>query len=422
VLVGLNVCLNRRCRNIARSTTTNHFNVLTEKNQLPRLGPMNHVSYITSIAIDNISGGFSAMNRAMFDSLSFKYSIDYVGPVNPQPSFSQHCLSKALRVVRLGGDFYFFSEKRLEFIRSIVEKRLAVSPALFAVFHGFTPWILIRPSMPYTAWCDCTFWQYIHIYHDAGRFRSSDLQRIKESEAAWLRNAERVIFRSEWAASQAIADYQLNPDRVGVVGNYGFMKPPSRDLYEKGQDFLMITTNFLQKGGPLTVEAFRQVHINHPATRLVIAGDYPGEKVLREPGVVYLGWIDKSNADQTALLRTAVARARCLVHPTTADTNPMVLIEAGYFGCPSISSKRFAIPELVKDGASGMLLEDPTDVTAIAGAMLWMLEQDERYFRMRQEARNHMLRHYTVEVFQQRLATEFETIEKGLKIQTSISH
>lgn len=361
------------------------------------------------------------MNRAMFDSLSLKYSIHYVGPVNPKPYFSQHCLSKALRVLGLAGDFYFFSQKRLEFIRTIVEKRLALSSALFAVFHGFTPWILIRPSLPYTAWCDCTFWQYIHIYHDAGRFRSSDLQRIKESEAAWLRNAERVIFRSEWAASEAIRDYQLNPDRVGVVGNYGFMKPPSRDLYETGQDFLIITTNFLQKGGPVAVEAFRQVHINHPGTRLVIVGDHPGEKVLREPGIVYLGWIDKTNSDQTALLQTAFSSARCLVHPTTADTNPMVLIEAGYFGCPSISSNRFAIPELVKHGVSGMLLDDPSAVTAIADAMLWMLEQDEGYFRMRQEARNHMLQNYTVEAFQERLAAEFAAVEKGLKIQTSIS-
>ncbi len=359
------------------------------------------------------------MNRAMFDSLSLKYSIDYVGPVNPKPSFPQHCLSKARRGLGIGGDFFFFSEKRLQSIRTIVEKRLAVSPALFSVFHGFTPWIHIRPPMPYVTWSDCTFWQYIHTYHDAGRFRSSDLQRIKESEVAWLRNAERVIFRSMWAASEAIRDYGLNPDRVGVVGNYGFMKPPAQDLYEAGQDFLMITTNFRQKGGAVTVEAFRQVHIQHPDTRLVIVGDHPGESVLREPGVVYLGWIEKSNPNQIEHLRAAFARARCLVHPTTADINPMVLVEAGYFGCPAITTKGFAIPELVKDGVSGMLLEDPTSVTALAGAMAWMLEQDQCYFKMRQEARNRMLRNYTVEVFQGRLAAEFATVEKGLKIQTS---
>ena len=383
--------------------------------------PVKHVSYITSIALDRISGGFSAMNRAMFDSLTSKYICDYIGPVNPKPIFSQHFLSKAGRMLRLGGDFFFFSEKRLEAIRTAVEKRLAASSALFAIFHGFTPWIHIRPPMPYIAWCDCTFWQYIHIYHDAGRFRSSDLQRIKEREAAWLRNAERVIFRSEWAASEAIRDYRLNPDRVGIVGNYGFMKPPPRDLYELGQDFLMITTNFRQKGGPVSVEAFRQVHLKHPGTRLVIVGDHPGEKLLREPGVVYLGWIDKSNSDQTDVLRAAFASARCLIHPTTADINPTVLVEAGYFGCPSITTKRFAIPEMVKDGISAILLEDPTNVTAIAGAMAWMLEQDQCYLRMRQEARNQMLRNYTVEVFRERLAAEFATVEKGLKLKPSES-
>ena len=39
VLVGLNVCSNKRCRNIARSPAPFHFNILTENNPLPDSDP-----------------------------------------------------------------------------------------------------------------------------------------------------------------------------------------------------------------------------------------------------------------------------------------------------------------------------------------------------------------------------------------------
>lgn len=372
---------------------------------------INRVAFITNIAPDAISGGFSAMNRAMFDVLAKDHVVDYIGPVNPKPSFWKHALSKSRRLMGLGGDFYFFSERRLEVIRELVEARLGESRAEFAVFHGFTPWIEIRPKMPYIAWSDCTFWQYVDIYHDATRFRNSDLERIKEREAAWLRNAHRVIFRSEWAAAGAIRDYDLAEDRVGVVGNYGYLNLPVNLSYEGGLDFLMITTNFRQKGGFIAVEALRRVRRTHPNTRLLLIGSDPGRKIRHEPGVIYLGWVDKSNAEQVGLLRHTLSKVRGLVHPTLSDTNPMVLIEAGYFGCPAITTRRYAIPELVNDGVSGILLDDPTDVPSLVTSMIWMLDENEAYLRMREETYNHMMSYYTREAFQIRLDTQIKYAE-----------
>jgi glycosyltransferase involved in cell wall biosynthesis len=380
---------------------------------------MKKVAFVTNIAANEFSGGFSAMNRAMFDLLSTNHSVDYIGPVNPKPNLWQHALSKSGRVLGLGGDFFFFSERRLEAICREVDPRLAKSRAEYAVFHGFTPWIHTRPVMPYIAWSDCTFWQYVHIYHDAGCFRALDLERIKEKEAAWLRNAEKVIFRNNWAAAEAIRDYQLDENRVAVVGNYGLIKPPSGDLYKGGRDFLMVTTNFRQKGGPLAVAAFRQVRKAYPDTRLLIVGDHPGIRVLLERGVVYLGWLSKSNPDDSELLSQTFARSMCLLHPTISDTNPMVLIEAGYCGCPAISTNRFAIPELVGDGTTGLLLKDPTDVSAIVNAMIWMLRQSESYLHMRKAVRAKMLEQYTKESFQQRLVSEIRRVEERLQTCTA---
>jgi len=355
------------------------------------------------------------MNRAMLDVLAREYLVNYIGPINPKASTPQKIYSKARRMLGLGGDFFFFSEERLEAIRRGVETGLQASKAEFVIFHGFTPWIQTHPSLPYIAWSDCTFFQYVRIFHDAKVFRADDLKRIQEQEARWLQKAERVIFRSAWAASEAIHDYHLAKDRVGVVGNYGFLTPPSSDTYTGARDFLMITTNFRQKGGPVVLEAFRLVRKENPGMRLILIGDHPGKNVLQEPGVVYLGWIDKANRDQADLLNQTIAGAMCIVHPTIADTNPMVLIEAGYFGCPAISTKRYAIPELVKNEVSGLLLDDPTDVSALVKAMETILQQNQKYLQMRKEARSHMLGYYTREAFQHRLSLEIACVEEQLK-------
>lgn len=375
---------------------------------------MKKISYITSIALDNISGGFSAMNRAMFDFLTLNHDVDYIGPINPKSRLWPHIISKAGRILGLGGDFYHYSEHRLDAISKDVDANQRNSTAEFSVFHGFTPWIHTHPRMPYVAWNDCTFWQYIHIFHDSKRFRECDLLRIKNCEAAWLRGARRVIFRSSWAATEAIRDYHLDEARVGVVGNYGFSMVPSADTYSGSRNFLMITTHFEQKGGHVALEAFRAVRKEHPDSQLLIVGANPGKIALQEPGVVYLGWIDKSKPADRELLSTTISQARCLVHPTTADTNPMVLIEAGYSGCPAISTRRHAIPELVKDGDSGILLDDPSDVPALTDAMLHILERESCYQDMRKQARAHMLQGYTRDAFVQRLDTEIQLVEREL--------
>ena len=62
-----------------------------------------------------------------------------------------------------------------------------------------------------------------------------------------------------------------------------------------------------------------------------------------------------------------------------------VLIEAGYVGCPVISTRKFAIPEIIDDGRTGLLLDDSSP-SSVASAMSWMLEHTSEYQEMRKAA------------------------------------
>jgi len=350
------------------------------------------------------SGGFSAMNVAALAALERMESVSYVGPIDLRANLDEKVVSKALRVAGLPGAFFQFSKRRLAGIAREVEVRSSADAKL-DFFHGFTPWILTRPPRPYLAWSDCSFADYIDIYHDRRHFLPADLERIERVEAAWLRRAARVMFTSQWAAARAITRYGLEPARVGCVGIFGEIEAPEIDGFEGGETFAFISTNFRAKGGPTVLAAFRTVRLRHPKARLTVVGDgAPG--LASEPGVLFEGFLRKEYPDENSRLRQILGKARALVHPTRSDVTPLMVVEAAYFGCPAISSRNFAIPELIDNGRTGFLLEDPSDSNALAGVMEWMLEHEGAYLKMREAAALKCRTEFSKHAFENRLQSQ----------------
>lgn len=342
------------------------------------------INFISNLPKDLRSGGFSAMNVAAYSAISSLEPSCYVGPINPPVILAQKVVSKFRRVTGAQGSFFFFSEQRLKSIAEEVHAHCRADARL-DFFHGFTPWILTRPQRLYMAWSDCTFHDYIDIFHRREQFSSEDLDRIERAEAAWLNNARYVLFTSRWAADRAISHYGLDACRVGSVGIFGEIEMPARDAYDGGKEFAFVSTNFQAKGGPTVLSAFREVRKVHPDASLIIVGDAPSN-LGTEPGVSFAGFLRKEIPGEYQRLLQILGRARALVHPTKSDIAPLLLVEAGYLGCPVISSRKFGIPELVEDGRTGLLLDDPSQPAMVASAMCWMLERTDEYRKMREAA------------------------------------
>lgn len=342
------------------------------------------INFVSNLPRDLRSGGFSGMNAAAFAAISKAETVHYAGPVNPPVLLAQKVKSKLMRLAGSRGDFFFYSQRRLDTIAQEVNARRQ-GGARLDFFHGFTSWVLTRPPCPYIAWSDCTFRDYIDHFHDRAKFREEDLGRIEQAEAEWLKGAQRVLFTSDWAAARAIRDYALNDARVASVGIFGEIGVPELDPYAGGRKFAFVATNFEAKGGRTVLAALRDVRATHPEASLIVVGDRPSD-VPTQPGVEFAGFLRKEDPAQHRILQSILGRVRALVHPTKSDITPLIVVEAGYFGCPVISSRRFAIPELVDDGRTGLLLDDPSQVDAVTAAMNWMLEHEVEYRQMRQAA------------------------------------
>jgi len=135
------------------------------------------------------------------------------------------------------------------------------------------------------------------------------------------------------------------------------------------------------------VNALQQVRKKHPKANLWIVGDTPSQEVLEIDGVFYKGFFNKSDKIQYKALLAIFSEAFCLVHPTIKDTTTLVITESAYFGCPAISSNRFAIPEFIKEKETGLLLDNPRDTDEVAAKMSWLIENPDAYKIMRQTVR-----------------------------------
>lgn len=359
------------------------------------------INFVSNIPADLRSGGFSAMNNAALYAARQVADVHYVGPVSPPPSSGAKILSKLARTFGRPGDFFFFSQARLQRIAEEVANEVRPDAQL-DFFHGFTPWIQTRAERPYAAWSDCIFLDYIDVFH-APVFRQADLDRIAKAEAEWLRAATRVGFSSAWAAKRAVEAYGLDEDKVDLIGVCGEFEVPDTDVYDGSRQIAFISTNFEAKGGREVLDAFAHVRRSHPAATLVIVGDQPKGAVGE--GVEVIGFLKKENPEQSARLRDIFARSRAVVNLSRSDTAPVLLIEAAYFGCPVVSSRRFAIPEIVDDARTGFLIDGLHDVDALAGAIKRLLEDDDNYGQMRAAAWASSRRRFSRGQFDQNMAT-----------------
>lgn len=137
-------------------------------------------------------------------------------------------------------------------------------------------------------------------------------------------------------------------------------------------------------------------------TRLPVrlAGDYSSMPHLLEnvPGnIIFKGFLGRNE------LHSFYQNARCVILPSKCyEVNPLVICEAMSYGLPVIASRIGGIPELVKDGETGLLFE-PGDSKDLANKMKILWQNPDLCRQMGQAGREKAIREYTEEVYIKRL-------------------
>lgn len=167
----------------------------------------------------------------------------------------------------------------------------------------------------------------------------------------------------------------------------------------------------VEKNIALALEAVRRLRLEHTDVRLVMAGDGPERAALQSraselgvaDSVTFLGWVDPEA--MPALIR----KSTILLMPSDTEGLPLAALEAGAAGRPVVASRVGGLPEIVKDGRTGLLVE-AGNVAAFVQALSLLLQDRSLAERMGQSARQHIALAYSSE----RCLAAYETLYRDL--------
>lgn len=162
-----------------------------------------------------------------------------------------------------------------------------------------------------------------------------------------------------------------------------------------------------QKGVRFAIEAFQQVAADFPAAVLLIAGEGPLREALQAQAaplgdrVRFLGW-----RQDTARLFAALD---IFLAPSLWEGFGLVLLEAMAQQTPIIGSAVSAIPEVIADGETGLLVP-PRDSNALATALRTLLRDPALRQHMGLLGRDRLETHFSAE----RMADETAALYREL--------
>lgn len=214
-----------------------------------------------------------------------------------------------------------------------------------------------------------------------------------------LRRAAGVTALYEGAREYLIDRYRLHPDKVVMVPNaVPLFSLPSRHDREQARRSLGLTADlrWVSFVGSLTEEkgilhAIQAIAVDNDLG-LLVAGDGVQRDEATELAervaprrVRFLGVTDKP--------LQVMAATEALILPSRTEGLPGVAIEAGLSGLPVVATKVGGIPELVLDGVTGVLVDQPAPDELVAGMRVAM----NNAARMGTAARDHCQTNYTME-------------------------
>jgi glycosyltransferase involved in cell wall biosynthesis len=222
----------------------------------------------------------------------------------------------------------------------------------------------------------------------AAKLRGSSLVSTKHNDDPFRTGAFRHVERTLGRVTDRVIAIteslrRFTVERVGIPAakvetiHYGLDEPPSPwgmnapdTVPAPARVLLAVSRLTPQKGLDVAVRALPLVRERHRDAVLVVLGEGPERARLEADGVYLLGRVP----DVTAWLR----RADLLVHPARWEGFGLSLLEAMLSAVPVVATRVSSIPEIVRDGETGILVP-PDDHEALAAAIVSVLDNPRDY-------------------------------------------
>ncbi len=296
---------------------------------------------------------------------------------------------------QLRGSF-FHTTFVFEQVRRLVQQQLVARPYRFS-FQMQSLFDASAPGLPHFVYTDHT--NLANLMYQGANDNALYPESWRRLEETIYSNATMLFVRSSHVQRSLVEHYGVRPERIRCVyaGSNAGAPRSAQDVegrYE-AKRILFVGLDWQRKGGPMLLEAFRQVRAVHPDARLMIVGTGPTQP---EPNVEVLGEVP---VDQVSAL---YERATVFCMPTQREPFGIVFVEAMTHGLPVVATNVGALPDMVENGVNGFLV-DPWDAAALAQRLITLLGEPETCRAMGARGRVLARERYNWDAVGQRLGT-----------------
>lgn len=215
--------------------------------------------------------------------------------------------------------------------------------------------------------------------------------------------ASKIVTWSEWARQSVINNYQIEEDKVVVIypGVDLTKLTPSKKI--QNQDtrkftILFIGADFKRKGGPELLEVFLEYFSEIAELNLVTKNPIN----CQHPNVHIYHNIQPYTPEWLKLY----SESDVFIMPTRADAFGYVFLEAMAMGLPIISTRINAIPEIIREEETGLLIE-LGNRKELASCIQTLMENPNLCSEMGLKARQIVEQKFNIQIHRQQLESIF---------------
>src|SRR5215467_11500183 len=203
-----------------------------------------------------------------------------------------------------------------------------------------------------------------------------------------FRSARRLVAWAELTKLGLVQGYEVSADKITVippgVNVHEWRRPTPRVPHADPVKILFVGGNLERKGGLVLLKAFRA--LRHLGVELhLVTKDH----LAPEPGVFIYNHLEANSQPLKDLYHTCDIFAL----PTFGDCLPMVLSEAGASGMAVISTNVAGIPEIVRNGETGLTVP-AGDAASLAQALRDLATNPTLRMTLGERAMAHVRCHY----------------------------
>jgi glycosyltransferase involved in cell wall biosynthesis len=235
-----------------------------------------------------------------------------------------------------------------------------------------------------------------------------DHDPASEPPAAWIarersiyQHADGVFVMGSHVARSLQEHYGCDPSRVRTIGAGANVAAATASGEPGARHVVFVGRDWERKGGPDLLAAFARVRAELPDARLTIAGCRPD--VGAQPGVEVRGDLDYAEVSQL------YEEATVFGMPTLREPFGLVFVEALAHGVPVVATRLGALPDIVQDGESGLLVA-PHDVDALAAALTRLLREPDTARAFGARGRDFVRDRFTWDAVADSLASEIRAV------------